>query len=288
MAIKYNDLYLDIRQALIHIGEKNVSNLAREIVSLAAQRTKEEIIADSNLYVNDDIEAKARKYLQRRLDGEPLAYLIGEWEFYGLPLEISSGVLVPRIDTEVVADVAIELAAKFGPSPRILDLCAGSGCIGLAIAANIMGARVTLADISEEALEICRKNVKRNNLSSRVHVVEADAKNDAPAFMGHFDMIVSNPPYIPGGDLKNLDKSVYAYEPRLALDGGKDGLDFYKAIAKKWKRTLKNDGLLIFEVGVEQSRPVAEILRKNGFMLLETRKDTLDIDRVLVARPEFD
>ena len=157
--------------------------------------------------------------MDRHLAGEPVAYLIGEWEFYGLPLDISRDVLIPRPDTEVLAQQAIEYVRTQGEC-RVLDLCAGSGCIGLAIAAQVTSARVVLGEWSDAALKICRQNIRRNSLSGRVVPMQTDAREKPEKSLGEFQCIVSNPPYIPRADIDGLDVSVRDYEPHLALDGG--------------------------------------------------------------------
>lgn len=237
---------------------------------------------DQRLYVPDDCFEKAvEEMIVRRLTGEPIAYVVGEWEFYGLPLQISEEVLIPRVDTEVLAGAAIKvLKHKAG---RVLDLCAGSGCIGLAIAANVPDSRVVLADKSVGAIRICRANMLKNNLSRSVTCIEVDAEQNPPMLLGRFDMIVCNPPYIPTGDIPLLDASVKDYEPFLALDGGEDGLDFYRSITSKWKAVLKDGGHMMFECGAGQADSVGEIMKANGFTGITTIKDTLGIDRVVTG-----
>ena len=222
--------------------------------------------------------------IRRRLAGEPVAYLIGEWEFYGIPLDISRDVLVPRSDTEVLASLAIDLLQKAGEGARLLDLCAGSGCVGLAAAVHAPQSRVVLADWSEEALRICRQNVRRNGLNARVTCVRADAREAAPSALWDFDVIACNPPYIPSGDIDGLDADVKDYEPRMALDGGPDGLDFYRAIAGKWQSALRLGGTLLFEVGMGQAPAVEDILAQNGFTGINTYPDTRGIWRVVSGK----
>ena len=242
VATTYNNLYLDARQKLKAAGVEAAQLEARELVCFAAGKNREQFFRDMSLYAYDEVEAKVEDLMNRRLAGEPVAYLIGEWEFYGLPLDISRGVLIPRADTEVLAEQAILAARAAGEGARVLDLCAGSGCVGLAVAANAPNCRAVLADVSEEALKICRQNIRRNDLNARVTCVQADARQAPPAMLWDFDVIACNPPYIPTGDIDGLDPSVRDYEPRLALDGGDDGLDFYRDIAEKWRTALRLGG----------------------------------------------
>ena len=280
MAITYNDLYLEIRRQLRAADSGDPTLEARELVAFACGKTKEELLRDSRLYVTPEVEARVRALVQRHLDGEPTAYLIGEWEFYGLPLDISRDVLIPRPDTEVLAGLAIDFVKTQGAC-RVLDLCAGSGCIGLAVASQCPESRVVLGELSEGALRICRQNIRRNGLSGRVVPMQMDALAPPPAQLGEFRCLVSNPPYIPAGDIPGLDPSVRDYEPRMALDGGADGLDFYRAVTQKWKSALRLGGSLIFEVGIGQAPSVEDILARNGFEGIQTTADTQGIWRVV-------
>ena len=281
MATTYNNLYLDARQKLKAAGVEAAQLEARELVCFAAGKNRERFFRDMSLYASDEVEAKVEDLMNRRLAGEPVAYLIGEWEFYGLPLDISRGVLIPRADTEVLAEQAILAARAAGEGARVLDLCAGSGCVGLAVAANAPNCRAVLADVSEEALKICRQNIRRNDLNARVTCVQADARQAPPAMLWDFDVIACNPPYIPTGDIDGLDPSVRDYEPRLALDGGDDGLDFYRDIAEKWRTALRLGGVLLFEVGIGQASGVEQILSRCGYEDIETFQDTGGIWRVV-------
>ena len=284
MATTYNNLYLDTRNRLRAAGVDAAQLEARELVCFALDKTREQLYRDMNLYVTAQQEARVEELVQRRLAGEPVAYLIGEWEFYGIPLDISREVLVPRTDTEVLAQRAIQLLQQAGDGARLLDLCAGSGCIGLAAAVNAPQSRVVLADWSEGALRICRQNVRRNNLNARVTCVRADAREPAPSALWDFDVIACNPPYIPSGDIGGLDADVKDYEPRMALDGGPDGLDFYRAIAGKWQSALRLGGTLLFEVGMGQAPAVEDILAQNGFTGINTYPDTRGIWRVVSGK----
>ena len=280
MAITYNDLYLEIRRQLRAADSGDPTLEARELVAFACGKTKEELLRDSRLYVTPEVEARVRALVQRHLDGEPTAYLIGEWEFYGLPLDISRDVLIPRPDTEVLAGLAIDFVKTQGAC-RVLDLCAGSGCIGLAVASQCPESRVVLGELSEGALRICRQNIRRNGLSGRVVPMQMDALAPPPAQLGEFRCLVSNPPYIPAGDIPGLDPSVRDYEPRMALDGGADGLDFYRNLAREWKNALTVGGKIFLEVGIGQADDVLRLLRAQGFGDLEITKELNGIPRVV-------
>ena len=281
MATTYNNLFLDTRARLKKAGVEGAQLEAREILCYASDKSREQLYRDMSLYVSAELERRVEELVQRRLAGEPVAYIIGEWEFYGLPLNISQDVLIPRMDTEVLAERAILLARAAGEGARVLDLCAGSGCVGLAVAANVPGCRVVLADVSEAALRLCKQNVRRNELNARVTCVQADALEPPDAALWDFDVIACNPPYIPSGDIAGLDASVRDYEPRMALDGGEDGLDYYRAIAPKWKAALRLGGALLFEVGIGQAPAVEEILAQNGYQDIQSAQDTQGIWRVV-------
>ena len=280
MAITYNNLYLDIRQQLRKSGIDAATLEARELVCFGTGKSREELQRDGGLYASPEVERRVRDLVDRHLAGEPVAYLIGEWEFYGLPLDISRDVLIPRPDTEVLVEQALSYCDIL-PECRILDLCAGSGGIGLAMAARLPPSRVVLGEYSDAALKICRQNIRRNGLSSRVVPMQVDARNMPERALGEFDCILSNPPYIPRGDIAGLDVSVKDYEPHLALDGGEDGLDFYRAISEKWKDALRPGGRLYFEVGIGQADSVLRIMRSQGFGDIQVVKDYHDIPRVV-------
>ena len=188
--------------------------------------------------------------------------------------------LIPRPDTEVLVDRALA-CIKTLDEPRVLDLCAGSGCIGLAIAKNAPGCHAVLGELDEGALRVCRQNIRRSDLTGRVVSLQLDAREKPPAHLGEFDCIVSNPPYIPDGDIAGLDTSVRDYEPHLALKGGADGLDFYRDITRLWTAALRVGGRLFFEVGIGQADEVLRIMRSVGFGDLEITPDLNGIPRVV-------
>lgn len=282
MAVTYNDLYLNVRQRLRESGVEAATLEARELVCFGTGKSREELSRDSRLYASPEREVRVRHLLERRLAGEPVAYLIGEWEFYGLPLDISREVLIPRPDTEVLAEQAIAYVQTQGEC-RVLDLCAGSGCIGLAIASQAPQARVSLGEIDDSALKICRQNIRRNGLSGRVTPIQMDALEKPPRSLGEFQCIVSNPPYIPTADIAGLEVSVRDYEPHLALDGGEDGLRFYRAIVQNWREALAPGGRLYFEVGIGQADQVLRLMRNQGFGDIQVVKDHHKIPRVVLG-----
>lgn len=280
----YNDIYLSTRNLLRQRGIEGHNLEARLLVAAAAGKTVAELLRDMSLYASRQIEEKVSEYTARRLRGEPVAYITGTWEFYGLPIITTPDVLIPRMDTEVLVDLAKELLLGKKMDARILDLCCGSGCITCAVGYELPATRLVAVDISANALEVCRRNVTANRMDGRVICMQTDALSAPPLGIGSFDMIISNPPYIASKEILTLDPCVRDHEPTWALDGGEDGLKFYKAIIKYWKTLLRPGGYLIFEVGEGQAEDVAEMLRCAGFDYVSTRKDTLGTDRAVFGR----
>ena len=286
MGIKtYNDVYLAVRKRLRDGGVEGFDLESRLLAAKASGKTVEEFLRDSRFYLNDSsFEEEINALADRRLAGEPIAYITGEWEFYGIPVTVTGDVLIPRIDTEVLVNAAIELLILREPDRRVLDLCTGSGCVGMALAANVPSCRVVLADNSKEALAVCRSNLMKNRLTRRTECIEVDALKPPPMLMGSFDMIVCNPPYIPTSEIIGLDSSVRDYEPLAALDGGPDGLDFYRAVSEKWSVLLRKNGCILFECGEGQAEEVSEIMESSGFDIINTYRDTIGVERVVAGQ----
>lgn len=280
----YHDLYKAAQQILRQVDGENAEFTARQIVAAATDRTVSQLVADFPLMVfQRDIE-KVNGMVQRHLDGEPLAYILGQWEFHGLTLSVTPDVLIPRDDTEAVCELAIGKTMQLPQNPRVLDLCAGSGCIGLAIAARVKDARVTLAEISPEAIRIAKKNIQDNHLTGRVSCIQMDVREEPSSFLGKYDLIVSNPPYVTAAQMERLDRSVKDYEPRLALYGGMDGLDYYRAIVKNFTPILKPGGFICFEFGMGQEAEVCHILMEHGYELGRLVRDSGERARAVLAQ----
>lgn len=214
--------------------------------------------------------------IKQRLIRYPLQYILGRWNFFGREFFVGPGVLIPRSDTETVMDVCLEFI-KEKEKADVLDLCAGSGCIGITIKGECPKSQVTLVEKFDEAISYAQKNAKHNNID--VKIVKGDVLEGCEC-ENKYDLIVSNPPYITAEDMKALQPEVQ-FEPKTALEGGEDGLLFYRAITEKYKNSLKENGMLVFEVGINQSESVKEILRENGFKDISSRKDLNDIERVV-------
>ena len=284
MVKSYRELYDYAYEALEDLPMPDLET--REIVALAGRLCGDRINASTiqSRYrekAPENAVEKLTALLERRLCGEPLAYLLGEWDFCGLTLRVTKDVLVPRSDTETVALKAVRLIRDHGFT-RALDLCCGSGCIGIALMHHTK-AQVTLADISEEALAVTRENVKTLGFSDRATVLEADALDEPDPSLEPFDLIVCNPPYISADEMSVLDTEVLAFEPTLALYGGSDGLNFYRSVANYWKSVLKPGGYLVFEIGATQAEEVSAILKRAGYSEIETGRDLSEHDRVVSA-----
>ncbi|MGN0590150.1 peptide chain release factor N(5)-glutamine methyltransferase [Ruminococcus sp.] len=231
--------------------------------------------------VTPEEDAALHTLARRRLAGEPLQYLLGEWEFYGLPFAVGPGVLIPRQDTETLVECALQ-AAEGIFAPEILDLCAGSGCIGIALAHCLPDARVTAVERSQDALAYLHRNIKKNAVQVAVIAGDVLEPGLAESIRGA-DIIVSNPPYLSAADLAALQKEVQA-EPRAALDGGEDGLLFYRQMPALWLESLKPGGRLLFEIGMGQEEAVSGFLAHAGYTNLEIFPDLAGISRVVSGR----
>lgn len=216
--------------------------------------------------------------MEKREEGCPLQYLLGEKEFMGLSFLVGEGVLVPRNDTEVLVEYLIDYIGE--DKKEILDIGFGSGAIGLSLAHYCKNTRVTGIDISDDAIKIASRNIEKLGLTN-VRLKKGDLFD--PVYGEEFHIIVSNPPYIPIEEIEKLEKQVKNYEPRLALDGGEDGLDFYRAISEKSREYLRKDGMLIYEVGYNQSEDVKNILKENNFSDIRVLKDLQGYGRVILG-----
>lgn len=218
-------------------------------------------------------------FIERRISGEPLQYILGEWSFMGFDFKVGRGVLIPRDDTEVVVNLCIDFL-KNRADKKTVDLCSGSGAIAVALD-KISGAKVTAVEIDETAFSYLETNVKENN--SSVKPVMADALKICDTFAdGELDLIVSNPPYIKSADIETLQKEV-RLEPRLALDGGEDGCDFYREIVNRWSRKLKKGGALAFELGEGQADAVKALMTEQGFSDFKISLDFGGVQRAIIG-----
>ena len=258
--------------------ENKVDNPIREarlILADAAEMSVSDIIIRGENEVLPEAEAKYFEHIEKRAEGTPFAYITGRQEFYGLSFFVTEDVLIPRADTEILVDFAISRGGK-----TVLDLCTGSGCIAVSLAKNMPTSSVTAVDISPAALEVAKKNASQNGCGN-VSFFETDILSEIPG--GKYDLIVSNPPYIEKAELSSLMKDVIEFEPRLALDGGEDGLIFYRRICDLAPQILEKGGTLAFEIGYNQYDTVYEIMKEN-FSEIGYKEDLSGIKRVLYGK----
>ena len=279
MATTYNNLYLDIRQQLRRAGIEEATLEARELVCFGTNKSREELARDGGLYASPELEHRVRDLVRRHLEGEPVAYLIGEWEFYGLPLDISRDVLIPRPETAEL----VELIVEENPNARrLLDIGTGSGCIAISLDKKLPDAEVEAWDISEEALAIARKN--NDALEARVRFLQRDVLADDWKKIPSFDVIVSNPPYVTETEKNEMDANVLDWEPGLALFvPDEDPLRFYNRIARLGSELLLPGGKLYFEINQAYGRETAHILEMNQYRDVRVIKDIFGKDRIVTA-----
>lgn len=223
--------------------------------------------------------------VKRRTEGYPLQYLLGQWEFYGYTFKVNENVLIPRPDTEILIENIIEICRENNlKSPKIADLCSGSGCIAVTLKKQIPDSEAYAVEISEKAVELIRENAELNKAD--INIINADVlKQETAESLSGFDIIVCNPPYLTRYDMDTLQKEV-TFEPELALFGGDDGLDFYREITPLWRKSLKDKGWLAYEFGDGQHDDVGKILYKNNFYNITFSRDTQNIIRTVTARKQ--
>ena len=262
-------------------GIEGPKNKARAILEHTLKKTREYLI----IYDNKEIEAKERdeyiKNIKRLTQGEPLQYITGIQEFMKLKFLVTKDVLIPQPDTEILTEEVINIVSGI-ENATVLDLCTGSGAIAISIAKYTNNVKIVATDISKKAIEIAKQNAKLNGVANNIEFVESNLFDKIKD--KKFDVIVSNPPYISTSEIKSLPKDVQC-EPFLALDGGKDGLDFYRRIAKEGYKFLNRQGFLALEIGYNQKEDVKQIINKEKrYVETYCKKDLCQNDRVIVTR----
>ncbi len=282
MGMEIRDLLRNTICSLADSGIENAGFEARQILEFAGL-DRMRILTEPAGKVPDSLGKSVERLVEKRVSGYPLQYLLGEWEFYGLPFKVGEGVLIPRQDTETLAEVALDFLKTIPENERTaLDLCAGSGCIGITLA-KLAGARVTLVEKSDKALGFLRENIALNDVSENCRAVPGDVLDESADF-GEFSVIVSNPPYLTKAEMERLQREV-RYEPEMALYGGEEGLDLYKKLLPMYVGSLKPNGLFAVEIGDSQVRDVMRIFLENG-LKPETVKDSIGFHRVVYAIKE--
>ena len=262
----------------------NGKNEARMIMSYATGLGTADLITRAKELMREDDFDEFQKRIFARIEGVPLQYIVGTQEFMGMPFRVNESVLIPRLDTEVLVENVIETINRLGlEKPEVLDMCTGSGAIGISIAAKVPDAIVTMADMSEDALQTAMSNAGLNGVNRRCIFLLGNMFDAIPEDK-QYDVIVCNPPYIPSDVIDTLDIEVKDHEPRMALDGGKDGLDYYRVIADKASMHLKAGGVLALEIGAEQAADVKKLLNKaDTYEGIRVIRDLAHLDRAIFA-----
>ncbi len=248
-------------QGKVHLTQAGIEDSAFEAVCLleaAAGLTRSQCLSRAAEQALPSVETQFFSKIARRISGEPLQYILGKWSFYGRDFLVGEGVLIPRPETEELVEQAVSVLQKH-PRSVVFDLCAGSGCIGLTVAKEVPACTVYLFEKYDAAFAFLQKNAEALQVPN-AHILQSDILTDAPPKGVYADLLLSNPPYIPKSALADLQKEV-CREPHTALDGGADGLCFYRAIRQKWLPFVKKSGMLLFECGDGQGRSIADLFQ---------------------------
>ncbi len=279
---------MTIRDIIIKYSEelKEISDTPRLDVEILLQKVLGDvdriyIHLNLNKEVETDVYDEFLELIKQRLEGRPIAYIVGNREFMGLDFFVKEGVLIPRPDTETLVEEIIELCGD--KKVDILDIGTGSGAITVSLAKYINNSNLMSFDISDIPLEIGKINAIKNEVEERVEFLKSDLFSAIKNSDNKFDVIVSNPPYIPKKDIVDLHTQVKDYEPYNALEGGEDGLNFYREITKQSVKYLKQGGILAYEVGYDQAEDVELIMKNNGYSRIYKKKDIQGIDRVVIG-----
>lgn len=288
--MKYSEL---IEFAKNYLMNENISDYDTDVFLLmefvfGMSRT-DYFLKMSDIISDEDKLSEYKKLLEIRAEGKPLQYITGHQEFMGLDFKVNENVLIPRYDTEILVETVQKMIEEYliqnhrgirqNKDISMLDMCTGSGCIGISIAKLCNLKNVTCVDISKEALAVAEVNAA-SNAASFIKFVNSDLFAN---IKGKYDFIVSNPPYIRTDEIAGLMREVKAFEPKLALDGDVDGLKFYKKITEEAVRHLNSGGWLMYEIGCEQGVKVSELMKENGFANVEVIKDLAGLDRVVIG-----
>lgn len=277
-----NEVYLQGKKILSEAYCDAPAFDAMRIFEMCFGLSRQDVILTRNAFADEVKAAKFFELIRQRATGRPLQYMLGRWNFMGNEFKVREGVLVPRDDTEVVVKAALDCIKNIN-APRVLDLCTGPGTIAITLAKQRPDATIVAVELSDVALHYLKENIALNEVKN-VIPVQFDVLLGADSFeYDDFDIIVSNPPYIPTSDLKGLQLEVQN-EPQMALDGGTDGLIFYQAIAQSWTKCLKKGVHLCVEVGQGQANDVKSIFEEAGLVDITIKRDLNSIDRVVQAK----
>ncbi len=276
-----------IHQYLTDKGIESPRLNAELLLSHVLDLKRIDLYTNYSTSVNKDNLDRLHELVKRAAQHEPVAYLIGKTEFYSLELEVAPDCLIPRPETELLVEKAIDFLRSRNNTQLVCDLCTGSGCIAVAIAKNFSDADIVATDISAGALDIAAKNIKRHNLENQVRLLQGDLFEaiDVKPEIKQFDLIVSNPPYVSIAEFDTLEENVKRYEPKSALAGGKDGLDISRRIIQKANEFLKPDGILILEIGYNQGKAARQLLESvHTFAEIVIEKDFQQHERVAIGK----
>lgn len=280
----YRELYEEGRRILEQAGLPDAALDARFLLEEVCGTNLQTLLVFPEKKVTEEEVNQYRAFVQRRKDREPTAMILGEWDFMGLTFRLNKSTLIPEQDTEVLVETALEELKRRGPGEaplRILDLCTGSGCILLSLLHELRNADGLGTDLSEEALEAARENAVRLGLQERAAFRQGDLWE--PVGDERFDLIVSNPPYVPTDVIPTLEPEVRCGEPYAALDGGEDGLVFYRRILKEAAGHLKPSGIIIVESGFDEAAQIAALMQDQKLLGIRTVKDYGGLDRVVLG-----
>ena len=280
--VTIGELYANVKSMLKKVDIDTYRFESKCIMEHAFKIELPRLLLNADSAAPDEIVKFVHSMVNKRSTGYPLQYILGEWVFYGLPFKVGEGVLIPRPDTETIIDTVLKkYNADKNSSPRIADLCSGSGCIAVTLKKEIPDAHVTAIEVSDTALEYLKENAELNGAD--IEIIKGDVLDESLAEkLEQFDIIVSNPPYLSKNDMDNLQTEV-SFEPQSALDGGQDGLEYYRKMTSIWKNKIKPGGLFFYEIGIGQGEEVKEIFLENGFENTEFSRDTADIIRIVSA-----
>ena len=276
--MKIEELLREGKKVLEKNNIEEASIISRSLLQYVLKIDRNKLVINKDEEVENNKENEYIGYIKEVVAGKPVQYITNKQEFMGLSFFVDENVLIPQPDTEILVEEAIKYANQIKENVEILDMCTGSGCIGVALAKHVKNAKVTLVDISTKALEVAKKNAKENEVKEKVNFIQSDMFENIKS---KFDVIVSNPPYIKTKVINELDLQVQN-EPHLALDGGENGLKFYEILINEAPKYLKENGKIFLEIGYDQKKEVEELARNSKlYKEIETVKDLANNDRVI-------
>lgn len=276
--MKIEELLREGKKVLEKNNIEEASIISRILLEYVLKIDRNKLVINKDEEIENNKENEYMGYIKEVVAGKPVQYITNKQEFMGLSFFVDENVLIPQPDTEILVEEAIKYANQIKENVEILDMCTGSGCIGVALAKHVKNAKVTLVDISTKALEVAKKNAKENEVKEKVNFIQSDMFEN---IKDKFDVIVSNPPYIKTKVINELDLQVQN-EPHLALDGGEDGLKFYEILINEAPKYLKENGKIFLEIGYDQKKEVEELARNSKlYKKIENVKDLANNDRVI-------